>query len=84
MEVGERRLNMLRLFNAREGFNKEQDKLPAKFFKPLEGAGPTGGTALDPVEMETAIDTYYQLMGWTDQGNPTHAKLADLGLAWVA
>ena len=84
MKVGERRLNMLRLFNAREGFDREDDRLPAKFFKPLGGAGPTAGIALDPVEFETALDQYYQIMGWTVNGNPSPVKLIDLGLAWAA
>jgi aldehyde:ferredoxin oxidoreductase len=84
MKVGERRLNMLRLFNAREGFSREDDRLPAKFFKPLGGTGPTAGTALDPVQFEAALDQYYQLMGWTANGNPAPAKLLDLGIAWAA
>ena len=43
LEVGERRLNMMRAFNAREGITREQDTLPEKFYqRPLEG-GPTEG-----------------------------------------
>ena len=30
--VGERRLNMMRAFNAREGINRKQDMLTEKFF----------------------------------------------------
>ena len=33
MMVGKRRLNMLRAFNAREGFTRKDDRLPKKFFK---------------------------------------------------
>jgi len=80
MEVGERRLNMLRQFNAREGFTRTQDCLPKKFFIPLGGAGPTAGVALDEKEFETALDTYYSLMGWTIDGVPTQAKLVELGI----
>ncbi|MFO7624769.1 MAG: aldehyde ferredoxin oxidoreductase family protein, partial [Anaerolineales bacterium] len=40
MKVGERRLNLLRIFNAREGFSRKDDCLPPKFFKPLGGTGP--------------------------------------------
>jgi aldehyde:ferredoxin oxidoreductase len=80
MQVGERRLNMLRQFNAREGFTRTQDSLPKKFFKPLGGAGPTAGVALDENEFETALDTYYSLMGWTNDGVPTQAKLVELGI----
>jgi aldehyde:ferredoxin oxidoreductase len=83
MKVGQRRLNMLRLFNAREGFGRAQDKLPAKFFKALNGTGPTAGVALDPAEFETALDLYYQMLGWSTDGMPTYAALADLGLEWA-
>jgi aldehyde:ferredoxin oxidoreductase len=84
MKVGERRLNLLRLFNAREGFSRKDDRLPKKFFKPLVGTGPTAGVAVNPQEFEAALDLYYQLNGWTANGVPTPAKLADLGIAWAA
>jgi len=35
-------------------------------------------------EFEAALDLYYQLNGWTADGIPTPAKLADLGIAWAA
>jgi aldehyde:ferredoxin oxidoreductase len=83
MKVGERRLNMLRLFNAREGFSRKDDILPRKFFKPLQGTGPTAGVAIDPVEFEQAMSLYYEINGWTQDGSPTPAKLADLGISWA-
>jgi len=84
MKVGERRLNLLRVFNAREGFNRKDDTLPKKFFQKLKGVGPTADTALDPVEFEKALDLYYQLMGWTQDGVPTYANMIDLGVEWAA
>ena len=83
MKVGERRLNLLRVFNAREGIDRKQDVLPKKFFKPLGGTGPTAGTAIDPKEFEEALDLYYQMMGWSPAGIPTRAKLVDLGIEWA-
>jgi aldehyde:ferredoxin oxidoreductase len=80
MRVGERRLNMLRYFNAREGLDRQQDTLPKKFFKPLGGSGPSAGVAIDPQEFESALDTYYAIMGWSPQGVPTQAKLVELGI----
>ena len=77
MKVGERRLNLLRLFNAREGFTRKDDALPKKFFQPLKGSGPTAGVALDAAEIEAALDLYYQLMGWTPDGLPTRAALVN-------
>jgi len=84
MKVGERRLNLLRMFNAREGLDRKDDVLPAKFFEPLAGTGPTAGVAIDRGEFEAAIDLYYELMGWAPNGVPTHAKLLELGIDWAA
>ncbi len=83
MEVGERRLNLLRAFNAREGLNRKDDKLPKKFFKQLKGSGPTGGIALTQQELDHALDEYYRLAGWTTDGIPTPATLAKLDIAWA-
>jgi aldehyde:ferredoxin oxidoreductase len=83
MKVGERRLNLMRAFNAREGFTREHDVLPPKLAKPKEG-GPSDGFYVDPADLETAKDTYYAMCGWDEQGVPTRAKLEELSLDWVA
>ena len=83
LEVGERRLNLLRAFNAREGLNRKDDKLPKKFFKQLQGTGPTGGMALTQDELDHALDEYYRLAGWTPDGIPTAKTLEKLDIAWV-
>jgi len=84
MTVGERRLNMLRAFNAREGLDRKADKLPKKFFKALQGEGPTGGVALAQAEMDAAQDKYYEYAGWDKaSGNPTRETLKRLELDWV-
>jgi len=84
MTVGERRLNLMRTFNAREGMDRAQDKLPKKFFKALRGEGPTGGVALDEKEINAAIDEYYRLAHWTEKGIPTTAQLKKLDIGWAA
>lgn len=81
--VGERRLNLMRVFNAREGFDRQQDKLPKKFYKALQGEGPTAGIALTHEEIEFALDEYYRLAGWTNEGMPTKIQLEKLDLAWA-
>lgn len=81
--VGERRINLLRAFNAREGVGRERDTLPEKLSKPLQG-GRSDGLFIPPAEIEAALDTYYDLAGWDKTtGNPTREKLAELGLGWV-
>ncbi len=84
VRVGERRLNLMRVFNAREGFDRSQDKLPKKFFKALQGEGPTAGIALTHEEVESALDEYYRLAGWTNDGKPTPSTLEKLDLAWAS
>ncbi len=84
MTVGMRRLNMMRAFNAREGFDRKQDKLPKKFFKALKGSGPTAGIALTHEEVEGALDEYYRLAGWSAMGVPTPQTLEKLDLAWLS
>ena len=80
LQVGERRLNMMRVFNAREGFTREDDKLPKKMAKALKG-GRSDGFNYTPEELEKAKDTYYALAGWdVATGTPTPEKLAELGL----
>jgi aldehyde:ferredoxin oxidoreductase len=82
-QVGERRINMMRAFNAREGVGRDKDTLPKKLFKPLTG-GRSDGLALAKEEFESALDMYYDLAGWDKAtGKPTKAKLAELGLEWV-
>ena len=83
MTVGERRLNLFRIFNAREGLDRKDDKLPKKFFKQLQGAGPTAGIALTHAEVESAIDEYYKLAGWTNNGIPTPETVERLDIAWA-
>jgi aldehyde:ferredoxin oxidoreductase len=85
LTVGERRIHLMRAFNAREGIGKDADVLPKKLFQPLGGKGPTAGVALTTEEFERAREAYYRLSGCDPAtGYPTRAKLADLGLDWVA
>ncbi len=84
MKVGERRLNLMRAFNAREGIGREADKLPKKLSQALVG-GKSDGVYVTEQEVEEAKDTYYAMAGWdVATGAPTRHKLEELGLAWVA
>lgn len=84
MAVGERRINLFRTFNAREGLGRKDDKLPKKFYKQLTGAGPTAGIALTHEEVESAIDHYYKLAGFNADGAPTPEVLKKLDIEWAA
>ncbi|MEM1540001.1 MAG: aldehyde ferredoxin oxidoreductase family protein [Candidatus Bathyarchaeia archaeon] len=78
--AGERIWNLGRLFNVREGFSRKDDKLPPKFFKqPLKG-GPTDGIKIPEKDFEKALDEYYALRGWDNNGIPKEETLARLSL----
>lgn len=83
-KLGERRINMLRAFNAREGFGRDQDTIPKKLTQPLKG-GKSDGVFVTVAEVERAKDTYYAMAGWdVATGQPQRAKLEELGIGWVA
>ncbi|UCE49619.1 MAG: aldehyde ferredoxin oxidoreductase family protein [Phycisphaerales bacterium] len=83
MKVGERRINMMRQLNARRGFSRRQDELPARLGEALPD-GPAKGKRVDIEAFPRILDQYYALMGWDSQtGNPTGAKLLELGLQWT-
>lgn len=83
MEIGERRLNMMRYYNAREGFTKDDDILPKRLFRPLKD-GPSKGAIVNEEKYNRAKSLYYQIAGWSlEHGNPTVATLTKLSLEWV-
>ena len=84
MEVGARRLNLLRAFNAREGITREDERIPKKLKTALKG-GASDGVFVTDEEVEQAKDWYYEEAGWdVATGTPTRETLTALGLEWVA
>ncbi|NLH88648.1 MAG: aldehyde ferredoxin oxidoreductase family protein [Firmicutes bacterium] len=83
MQVGERRINLMRMFNTREGFTSDDDGLPDRIFERLQG-GHTEGNRIDRGEFEEARRQYYEMMGWCPRtGIPTELKLKELALEWT-
>ncbi len=79
-QIGERIVNLERLFIAREGITRKDDTLPRRFLEePLpEGSGPSTGSVL---ELEPMLDEYYRARGWdVETGLPTREKLKELRL----
>jgi aldehyde:ferredoxin oxidoreductase len=83
LKVGERRLNLMRAYNAREGVGREADTVPKKLTQALQG-GKSDGVAVTVEEIETAKDLYFEMAGWDTEGKPRRAKLEELALGWVA
>lgn len=82
-EIGERRINMMRLFNQKLGFSRKDDILPKKAFLPVEYT--EGEIAqITPQQFEDTLTTYYRYAGWdVETGNPTPETIKRLGLEWV-
>jgi aldehyde:ferredoxin oxidoreductase len=84
LRIGERATNLARIFNAREGFSRQDDTLPERLFQPLEG-GALAGVALPRDEFERALTDLYEIKGWDPQtGIPTRERLRDLAIEWAA
>ncbi len=78
----DRAMTMARLFNVREGFTPDDDKLPKRFFQPRPGSQ-INLAGLDPEKMDKAKRYYYTLMGWDrETGIPLPEKVAELGLPY--
>ena len=83
MKAGERRINMLKAFNMREGFDAKDDTLPERMFEELPD-GASKGLVINRDDWQQAKKDYYAVAGWdTETGNPTDGKLIELGLDWV-
>ena len=78
--VGERIINLERLFNAREGVRRRDDVLPWKVMHEPIPEGPSAGMYCPPDELGAMLDEYYALRGWDPDGVPTPSRLAALEL----
>jgi aldehyde:ferredoxin oxidoreductase len=77
--TGERIWTLTRLFNAREGFDRDDDALP----DPLRSTAADGTPGVDGDAFDRLLDRYYAARGWGDRGLPTPETLGRLGLADV-
>lgn len=82
-EVGERRINMMRMFNVKLGYTRKDDVLPPKAFLKIP-SGPNQGVGISRGDFEKALDAYYEFAGWDKAtGVPTAETLKKLGLEWL-
>jgi len=78
--IGERVNNVARLFNGREGFSRKDDTFPKRIMTEPIKAGASAGQLISQADLDTMLDEYYEVRGWDKNGNPTAAKLKELGL----
>ena len=80
--IGERVINLERVFNVREGLTRKDDSLPGRFLKEPMTEGASKGQV---VNLDYMLDEYYELRGWEkNTGFPTREKLEQLGLKEAA
>jgi aldehyde:ferredoxin oxidoreductase len=80
LEVGARAQTLARLFNLREGFTANDDKLPKRVMKAFK-SGPIAGIDITPEAFAWARRRFYELMKWdAESGAPTTECLHDLRL----
>lgn len=75
--AGERIYNLKRLYNTSRGIGRKDDTLPKRILKDPKGGG--AGDNLPP-DLESSLDEYYAMRGWTPEGIPSEEKLAQLGI----
>ena len=84
LEIGKRRIIMMRMFNKKLGLTRKDDKLPKKAFLPNTCVD--GSVAqITPEAFEAALTTYYKLAGCDPEtGYPTEETLKELDLDWIS
>ena len=76
--AGERIWTLIRLFNAREGFDRADDGLPARLRQAR-----ADGAAVDPDGFQRTLEAYYDYRSWGRDGLPTRELVATLDLERV-
>lgn len=94
LTIGERIVNLERMYNVREGLSRRDDYLPARFTRepaPLYEYEPDPATgeprrSSEPLryglieDFDAMLNRYYHLRGWSSNGIPTPETLQKLGL----
>ncbi|MEM2913808.1 MAG: aldehyde ferredoxin oxidoreductase family protein [Candidatus Bathyarchaeia archaeon] len=76
--VGERIVNIERMFNVREGITRKDDTLPKRH---LEEPFEKGNSAGRVVPIEPMLNEYYEARGWDKKmGNPLKSKIKELNI----
>jgi aldehyde:ferredoxin oxidoreductase len=78
--IGERIINLERVFNVREGVRRKDDLLPYRVMHEPIPFGPSKGRYCPAPELDRMLDEYYALRQWSADGIPTQTHLAALGL----
>ena len=83
MRLGERRIQLMHLYNLREGMGAEADTLPDRFFDEPIDHGRWTGHRIERTSFERAIRNWYRMMGWDDAALPFYETLVAHHLEWT-
>jgi len=84
LQIGERAINLARIFNIREGLTRKDDSLPERLFSPLEN-GALNGIGISKTEFEQTLTDLYLIKGWDPASAiPTREHLRQLEIEWAA
>ena len=83
-KAGARIFTLEKMFNYRDGFRREDDFIPEKFFKNKFTYGEHAGAIVDREEFKENMDNYYESRGWDlKTSKPTDKTLKSLDLEYV-
>lgn len=77
LAAGDRIWNLERMYNLKAGIDPTQDTLPKRLLEDPMPSGPSEGHVH---RLEELLPQYYSERGWSKDGVPTEAKLAELQL----
>ncbi|MGB2783567.1 MAG: aldehyde ferredoxin oxidoreductase C-terminal domain-containing protein, partial [Atribacterota bacterium] len=76
--IGERIVNLERIYNLKMGLTYKEDRIPDRYrLEPV----PEGNSKGETLDLDKMLPEYYQLRGWNEKGIPSRKKLDELGLS---
>jgi len=78
--IGERIYTLERMMLIKDGFSRQDDTLPRRYFNEPISEGPAQGNVILRNEFNKMLDEYYQLHGWDENGVPKRSTLKRLGI----
>ena len=80
LQIGERIINLERMYNVRLGLSAKDDRLPSRFTDEPLPVQHSGITIMHKInDFDEMLRRYYELRGWDENGIPTNEKLRELG-----
>ena len=77
-KIGERIINLERIYNLKMGLKSKDDRIPDRYrLEPV----PEGNSKGETLDLDKMLPEYYQLRGWNEKGIPSSKKLDELGLS---